>query len=159
RFDFDRGDVRAKARLRRRVLDLLVAIARLADRLRAELHETDARRVLRALHELRDAFDADRVTDADRHAENFFGELRHSFEEDRAAREDRAGGELLEQTGVFDALADRGEHFFDARLDDVAQNATRGASRRVSADAGNLDLFFVADEATERAAREALDAI
>ena len=52
-----------------------------------------------------------------------------------------------------------GEDLFDARLDDVDEDAARGLARRVAADAGDLDLFVVADHASERAAGEALEAI
>src|SRR5581483_10048348 len=119
---------------------------RIADRLRAEFDEADARRELRSLHELRDSLHAGGEADANRHAENLFGELRHAFEENGAARENRAGRELLEKTGVFDALANRREHFLGARLDDVGEHAPRATTGCVSADAGDLDLFFVRDE-------------
>ena len=69
------------------------------------LHEPDAGRVLRPLHELGDALDADREAEAHRHAEDLLGELGHALQQHGAAREHDARRELLEQPGVLDALA------------------------------------------------------
>jgi hypothetical protein len=60
------------------------------------------------------------------HAEDLLGELGHAFHEHGAAREHDARGELLEQAGVLDALAEHGEDLLDARLDDVREDAARG---------------------------------
>src|ERR1019366_4350641 len=127
--------------------------------LRPELHQADARGVLRPVDELRDALDAGGHSHSHGHAQDLFGEVAHALEEHGAAGEHDAGAQLLEHPGVFDALANDREDLFDARLDDVAEHAPGALSGHVTADAGDLDLLVVADHAPERAARQALQPV
>ena len=123
-----------RARLRRataRRLDVERGIARRPRR--AVLHEPDAGRVLRALHQLRDASDAHREPEAHRHAR---GSPRRTpimpFEQHGAAGEHARPRESCSSSPVSSMrLRTTREDLFDARLDDVDQHAARdrGAAR------------------------------
>ena len=52
-------------------------------------------------------------------------DLRHAFEENGASREDDTRREVLDESRVFHPFADDGQDFFDARLDDVREDAAR----------------------------------
>src|SRR5690606_30034719 len=115
-------------------------------------HETDSRRVLGTLHELHDSLHAHREAHAHRHAEDLLGALDHALHEHGAAREHAAGAHLLEQARLLDAPPGLGEDLLHTRLDDIAEQASRHAPRRMAAHTGDLDLLVVGDHAAEGAA-------
>src|SRR5258708_33104021 len=89
--------------------------------------------------------------------ERLLGKFLQAVEARAAPRQDESGGDLAVKPSALQIIANQGEQFHGARLDNVRKHVREDGPRRTVAHAGNLDGTVSDHEGGRGAAVAALD--